>query len=87
MRSELAVVLLICYMAVPHPYCYYFSGVVETDTEVVMHFKKNDFFSSRCSETKNVFLESSKDVAVYLDGAFHRRFRNEDLCIGRSSRR
>jgi hypothetical protein len=76
----------VCYLAVPYPYCYYLSSSGEDGSEVRLHFTRNTFFSD-CSQTKNVFLDTRKGVAVYFDGVLRDRYDNEDLCLPEPSSR
>lgn len=70
---------LFCYLSVPYQYCYSLVNKIETQSEIKLYFEKNSFFQD-CSVTKNVFLETTKDIVVDIDGT-EARHRNDDLCI------
>ncbi len=73
------VIAMLCYVAVPHPYCYFLDARNETATEVHLFYKKNAFFLDCDKETRSL-IHAEKDIVVYLDGKENETLRTKDTC-------
>ena len=69
----------LCYVAVPHPYCYSLDSRKETATELHLFYKKNEFFLACDRDTRSI-IHTEKDIVVYLDGKVTETMRNKDIC-------
>ncbi|MCL4476146.1 MAG: hypothetical protein M1508_07970 [Nitrospirae bacterium] len=82
MRSKLTIIFAIsalCYVAVPHPYCFSLDARKETATELHLFYKKNAFFLDCDRETRSI-IRTEKDIVVYLDGNEQEIMRNKEVC-------
>lgn len=69
----------LCYVAVPHPYCYSLDSRKETATGLHLFYKKNDFFIDCDRETRSI-IHTEKDIVVYFDGNEKKTMRNKEIC-------
>ncbi len=69
----------LCYVAVPHPYCYSLDSRKETATELHLFYKKNEFFLDCDRDTRSI-IHTEKDIVVYFDGNAIETMRNKDIC-------
>lgn len=79
-KGVVALIFVFCFVLAPYPYCYYLDSKEEDALQVRLFFKKNDFYND-CSKTNNMFLDTDKDVVIYLDGKQNRTIKKGEGCL------
>lgn len=74
-----AILAIVCYIAVPHPFCYSLARKQETATTLSLYYQKNDFFLG-CDKYTRSIINTSKDIVVFFDGVEQERIGNKDAC-------
>ncbi len=69
----------ICYVAVPHPYCYSLDHKKETSAELRLFYKKIDFFRD-CDKVTRSIVNTEKNIIIYFDGIEKETMRTKEIC-------